>query len=586
MASADGSIPSLSTSLPILNNQVNTASTVTSQFVQQFYTVLHQSPKQLHRFYADSSIFSVANVAGDGLVHTAVGQRAIYEAVQRLGFEEAVTEIYSVDSQPSAVEGVVVQVSGTLQSRGKPKRPFVQTFFLAVQEKGYYVLNDIFRFLPIGLTNLAAAMVPAPPVRAPIHAPPVLPIQGAGPPGAIPLEARPARHPDPAPRGAGAPPPAGQAQPPPAARVPQADGVAGAEEPAAKAPAGGVVEAPSAVSAAALMSYADRLRSAVGDAARAEAARAEAAGTGASEPGLPRPASRPSSRTGATPSDGAPVADGAGPDGARPDGAKAPRGDSLSSTSSTASAGQGPSASGAAPAGLGAAPASVATDSSGGSAGPNPSVFIRDIPPAVKLEQLVEALTAFGPLRPNGVKLKQQRGRDSYAFVDFVSPDASAAILSQGLELEGRAVTIAEKRAQVFYRAPRGGGAARPAGRGPGPQPDGRGRGGAGPGVGPRVPLPVPLQPYFPTMPGPGPAGYAGVPGMGLGGGPLAQGPGVAYPGPGQQGAPGPAGPDHGHPGVGYGWQAPRGRGARPEYGRGGGRGAGPGGRGPPRPQQ
>ncbi|KFM27709.1 Putative G3BP-like protein [Auxenochlorella protothecoides] len=464
---------------------------VTSQFVQQFYTVLHQSPKQLHRFYADSSIFSVANVAGDGLVHTAVGQRAIYEAVQRLGFEEAVTEIYSVDSQPSAVEGVVVQVSGTLQSRGKPKRPFVQTFFLAVQEKGYYVLNDIFRFLPIGLTNLAAAMVPAPPVRAPIHAPP-------------------------------------------------ADGVAGAEEPAAKAPAGGVVEAPSAVSAAALMSYADRLRSAVGDAARAEAARAEAAGTGASEPGLPRPASRPSSRTGATPSDGAPVADGAGPDGARPDGAKAPRGDSLSSTSSTASAGQGPSASGAAPAGLGAAPASVATDSSGGSAGPNPSVFIRDIPPAVKLEQLVEALTAFGPLRPNGVKLKQQRGRDSYAFVDFVSPDASAAILSQGLELEGRAVTIAEKRA----------------------------------------------QPYFPTMPGPGPAGYAGVPGMGLGGGPLAQGPGVAYPGPGQQGAPGPAGPDHGHPGVGYGWQAPRGRGARPEYGRGGGRGAGPGGRGPPRPQQ
>lgn len=117
MASADGSIPSLSTSLPILNNQVNTASTVgregsrasstfvvilpsatgstrmsrtgfahppapgtflpqvTSQFVQQFYTVLHQSPKQLHRFYADSSIFSVANVAGDGLVHTAVGQR-------------------------------------------------------------------------------------------------------------------------------------------------------------------------------------------------------------------------------------------------------------------------------------------------------------------------------------------------------------------------------------------------------------------------------------------------------------------------------------------------------------------------------
>jgi hypothetical protein len=29
--------------------------------------------------------------------------------------------------------------------QGKGKRPFVQTFFLAVQEKGFYVLNDILR---------------------------------------------------------------------------------------------------------------------------------------------------------------------------------------------------------------------------------------------------------------------------------------------------------------------------------------------------------------------------------------------------------------------------------------------------------
>ncbi len=32
--------------------------------------------------------------------------------------------------------------------QGKNKRSFVQTFFLAVQEKGYFVLNDIFRYLP------------------------------------------------------------------------------------------------------------------------------------------------------------------------------------------------------------------------------------------------------------------------------------------------------------------------------------------------------------------------------------------------------------------------------------------------------
>lgn len=31
--------------------------------------------------------------------------------------------------------------------QGKRKRDFVQSFFLAVQEKGYFVLNDTFRYL-------------------------------------------------------------------------------------------------------------------------------------------------------------------------------------------------------------------------------------------------------------------------------------------------------------------------------------------------------------------------------------------------------------------------------------------------------
>ena len=34
------------------------------------------------------------------------------------------------------------------RAQNKPRRNFVQTFFLAVQEKGYFVLNDLFRYLP------------------------------------------------------------------------------------------------------------------------------------------------------------------------------------------------------------------------------------------------------------------------------------------------------------------------------------------------------------------------------------------------------------------------------------------------------
>lgn len=31
--------------------------------------------------------------------------------------------------------------------QGKERRPFVQSFFLATQERGYYVLNDTFRYM-------------------------------------------------------------------------------------------------------------------------------------------------------------------------------------------------------------------------------------------------------------------------------------------------------------------------------------------------------------------------------------------------------------------------------------------------------
>ena len=39
---------------------------VGSQFVQQFYTVLHTSPKYLHRFYTDASTLTHADAGRDG----------------------------------------------------------------------------------------------------------------------------------------------------------------------------------------------------------------------------------------------------------------------------------------------------------------------------------------------------------------------------------------------------------------------------------------------------------------------------------------------------------------------------------------
>lgn len=55
--------------------------------------------------------------------------------------------IHSVDTQSSAGGGIIIQVIGEMSNRGESWRKFAQTFFLAPQPNGYFVLNDIFRFL-------------------------------------------------------------------------------------------------------------------------------------------------------------------------------------------------------------------------------------------------------------------------------------------------------------------------------------------------------------------------------------------------------------------------------------------------------
>lgn len=63
-------------------------------------------------------------------------------------------EIKTIHSLASWNGGVLVMVSGSVQTKDfNGRRKFVQTFFLAPQEKGYFVLNDIFHFLDIEQTH-------------------------------------------------------------------------------------------------------------------------------------------------------------------------------------------------------------------------------------------------------------------------------------------------------------------------------------------------------------------------------------------------------------------------------------------------
>lgn len=72
--------------------------------------------------------------------------KAIKEKLLSVDYSEYSAEIKTVDAQESLDGGVTVLVTGYLTGNDDVKKKFTQSFLLATQDKGYYVLNDIFRF--------------------------------------------------------------------------------------------------------------------------------------------------------------------------------------------------------------------------------------------------------------------------------------------------------------------------------------------------------------------------------------------------------------------------------------------------------
>lgn len=72
-----------------------------------------------------------------------------------------------MDSQESFNGGVHVLVTGYLTGKDNLIRNFSQTFFLAPQDRGYFVLNDMFRYVEIA-NQQDAVQVPETDVLAPV----------------------------------------------------------------------------------------------------------------------------------------------------------------------------------------------------------------------------------------------------------------------------------------------------------------------------------------------------------------------------------------------------------------------------------
>ncbi|EOY20053.1 Uncharacterized protein TCM_045449 [Theobroma cacao] len=113
-------------------------------FLDKYYDILLISPNLVHRFYKDSS--KVSWESRDGVMSDVTVMESMYEHFSpRLDAKEC--DLLSSNVQGSCDTGISIQVVGRMTMNDDEIRHFSQSFFLAPQEKGYFVSNDVFRFL-------------------------------------------------------------------------------------------------------------------------------------------------------------------------------------------------------------------------------------------------------------------------------------------------------------------------------------------------------------------------------------------------------------------------------------------------------
>nr|GMD25683.1 putative G3BP-like protein [Ipomoea batatas] len=115
---------------------------VANLFSQQYYTILHIKPEESYRFYENSSV-----ATWDDAKNAVTTLDGIREMIMASDFKGCLVEVEDVHSQDSLQGSILVVVTGLATGEDNSQRKFSQTFVLAKHNTGFFVINDILRFL-------------------------------------------------------------------------------------------------------------------------------------------------------------------------------------------------------------------------------------------------------------------------------------------------------------------------------------------------------------------------------------------------------------------------------------------------------
>ncbi|CAG8684279.1 3943_t:CDS:2 [Cetraspora pellucida] len=126
------------------DNSHQKAKEISWNFVREYYKYFNEKPEDLFLFYKKNSRL-IRGLEGEE-VKVCKGIQEIQKNIADMQLKDANVNITNIDSLDFDTK-VVVQVTGRFSNKDEAYRKFVQTIVLDTQPGGYYVSDDIFRYL-------------------------------------------------------------------------------------------------------------------------------------------------------------------------------------------------------------------------------------------------------------------------------------------------------------------------------------------------------------------------------------------------------------------------------------------------------